>query len=395
MPRSSVLIRLPFLPFPVAFDIMFRHGGFVAFAGAHGGGEEAMYQFWRIFFVSSPVGKIYPARIGQWVEAMCACHAVQCLRHPAHAVYLLRPMRYEIPESVAAWTVVGGGCNQTMRPEFLVHAMCAFLPAAEYQPLLQREWFRVEEVQIRRSVRGWLRFADEVISNHFFTRHWWSGPFHPLGVEEGSTMGRVIVELAQREMHGLKKGIMQEETEVMIRAKEIKEWKASAEKHKVETMPNRKKGDAPKKREILLKHPCIKKKEAAVTNEKGEVPKKPEKATKSPSTTLSAANKQEIERLTHVCYTQQTSILARTRAAISSMRVVTLENNFKRVLCLVVSLSHQHPRIKWSIRMALHQVALEETGRSSWDIERDLYRVMYSREHNPLKGLEQMRFNAQ
>jgi hypothetical protein len=368
-PFSSMLLRLPFLPFSISFDIMFRHGGFAAFAGAHGGGEEAMYQFWRVFFVSSPIGKIYPARIGQWVEAMCACHAVQCLHHPAHAVYLLRPMRHEIPESVASWAVAGGRGNQTMRPEFLVHAMLAFLPAAEYQPLLQREWFRVEEVQIRRSVRGWLRFADEVISNHFFTRYWWSGQkegplLHLLGEEQGSTMGRVIVALAQRETLGLKKGIMREETDKMIRAKEIKEWRASLEKQKTETVAKK---------------------------ERGKAPKKQEKASKSPCTTLSTANKQEIERLTHTCYTQQTSILARSRAALSSMRVVTLENNFRRVLCLVVSLGHKHPRIKWNIKLALHEVALEKTGRSTWDIERELYRVMYSQEYDPLKKLEQLR----
>jgi hypothetical protein len=99
---------------------------------------------------------------------------------------------------------------------------------------------------------------------------------------------------------------------------------------------------------------------------------------------LSLANKQEIERLTH--HAKQMSVLSQVRSALSSLRVVTLENNFRRILCLVISLGHKHPLIKWSIKLALHE-ASQETGRSPWDIERELYRVMYRRDAEPIEKL--------
>jgi hypothetical protein len=360
-----------------------------------------MYQFWRIFFVSSPVGKMHPVRIGQWVEVMCTCFVVQSLPHPAHAIYLLRPVRYEIPESVAAWAIAGGRGNQMPRVEVLINAMLAFLPSAENQGMLQREWFSVNEVLIRRSARGWLRFADEVISGHFFTRHWWTqqreGPFFLLEGEPCETMGRVITRLAQRETLLLRKRIAREETARMRtqlqKAKEIREWKAAQEER-----------DALERREAILKRGAknaAKSKGAAAFpasepqgKPKGKPPRQPHPAAdlKRPppqSLTLSSANKQEVERLVHARYAKQTTILAKAKSALSSLRVATLENNFRRVLCLVVSLGHQHPHIKWSVKLALHEAAVE-TGRSVWDVERELYRIRFRRDANPLEKMVQL-----
>ena len=350
----QLLANLPRLPFSVAFDILFRHGGFAALARIYGP-MEARYQFWRMFFVSSPVGKLRPDSIGLWVEVMCACHIVQSLPHAAHAVYLLRPIRHDIPESVEAWAIAGGRGNQLLCPEILIKAMRVFIPKG-HQPLLQREWFWVSDVHYRRPVNEWLMFADEVVANHLFTRNWWmqkEGPFYLLE-GECSSMGMVIAAMGKQETLRLRKRLVREEVkkymEVLRQARAKKEWKAG-----------------------------IGEKEKSIGKKGGE---KKEKKT----TPLSVANKKEVDRLTQIRYREHTSVLAQVKHSMSSMLVVTLDYNFKYVLCLVASLSHQYPHIKWSIKLAMHEAATE-TGRSVWDVERELQCLVKRRDTGPLAKL--------
>lgn len=332
----QLLAKLPQLPFSVAFDILFRHGGFAAFADAHG--PEAAYQFWRMYFVSSPVGKLRPKSVGQWVEVMCICHVVNSLPHPAHSIYLLRPVCRDVPESVAAWTIAGGRGNQMRPPELLIRAMRIFLSRQGDQPMLQREWFPVSDLFFKRSVSEWRRFADEVISNHLFTRYWWrdqkEGPFYLLGAHK---MDEVLVKLAHRDTAHLKQRLRRVEAANMLRRLRAKRAR---------------------------EHKPIK-------------------------TSLTSSNKQEIEHTTSVRCSEHESALSRTRRALASMMVVTLENRFGRVLRLVTSVYRKFPRIKWSIKLALHEYA-SETCRSVWEIERELHRVRYSCEMDPLAQLESL-----
>ena len=363
----QLLARFPRLPFSVAFDILFTHGGFTAFERIHGSTEEALYQFWRIYFVSSPIGNLNPAIISQWVEVMCTCHVVQSLPHPAHAIYLLRPVSHEIPESVAAWAIAGGRGNQLPRPEILIRAMRVFIPKG-HQPLLQREWFWVSDVHHRRSLRKWLRFADDVIANHAFTRYWWmgqrEGPFYLLGNGRLNTTDQVIANLAQRETLCMKKRLKRDETAKMV--KQVQRARARKEMK-----------DAEQKGQTIIPH------------SKKSTPVQPPTIVQRQHPTLSATNKEEIERLTKLRYSEYTSALSQAKSALSSMLVVTLDKHFRGVLCLVVSLGYSYPLIKWSIKLALHKVAVE-TGRSNWDIERELYRVMYRKDSDALKKLTQL-----
>ena len=356
------------------------HGGFSAFERIYETTAEALYQFWRIYFVSSPIGILNPDRIGQWVEVMCTCHIVQSLPHPAHAIYLLRPVRHEIPESVAAWTIAGGRGNQLPRPEILIRAMRVFIPKG-HQPLLQREWFWVSDVHYKRSLRKWLRFADEVIVNHAFTRYWWfrqkEGPFYLLeneGEEGLDTMDRVIKRLAQRETLSLGKRLKREETAVMMKqlhwVKVKKEMKDAENAISVVSVARGQSGKQACKTKMIQPPPPP---PSALTKKKSSI-------------ILSTANKQEIERLTKLRYSEYTSVLSQAKAALSSMLTTTLDMNFRRILCLVVSLGYQYPHVKWSIKLALHGVA-EDTGRSNWDVERELHRVMYKKESDALKTL--------
>ena len=359
----QLLIQLPRLPFSAVFDILFRHGGFVAFADAHG--PEAMYQFWRIFFVSSPMGKLDPLKISAWVEAVCACHIVQSLPHPAHAVYLLRPVRFEIPESVSAWAIAGGRGNQTIPPNILITAMKVFLDRNwPDQPLLQREWFCVSELLVKRSAAGWMQFVNDIISNHLFTRYWWNQqkecPFRMLDGAHGSlSMGKVIVLLSQRETLALRHSLKRAETVSVIRALRRKKW---IREHSGRS------SNPP---------PCSK---------KGAIAERP----KPPPILLSSDDKKEIVRLAQSRYVEHTKTLSQVNSTLGFMQVATLDDHFHRVLSLVVSLGRAFPRIKWSLRLALHKVA-DETGRSVWDIERDLHRAMHAPAvQDPLTKLKRM-----
>ena len=391
MPSTQLLLLLPRLPFAAAFDILFAHGGFAAFARVHGGSTpEALYQFWRLFFVASPVGKLHPARISHWVEVMCACHVVQSLAHPAHAVYLLRPVVLEIPESVAAWSVAGGRGNQLLDTESLVRAMRVFLPAGD-TGFLQSEWFSVAEVRKQRSVAGWRAFADEVVQNHAFTRYWWSGqregPFY-LVQSSMSSMGEMITKLVQREMVGLSNALRREET-----AKAMQKLKRDREKRKwlagLDEADNAKKAkpDSPSTPSSSKAAQGAKKKKNPDPPSTFSSPSSNHSSASPPpkSNTLSSAAKQEISRLTYLHHTQHISILAQVQQALSSMGSAVFKAHFKHIMCLIVSLGHQHPRVRWSLRQALHKRAAG--GFSVWEVERQLYRWMYRRDVDPLQKL--------
>lgn len=378
----KLLLQLPRLPFSVAFDILFRHGGFAAFVDAHPDRQEGLYQFWRLFFVSSSVGKLHPETMGQWVEVMCVCHIVQSLPHPAHAIYLLRPIRREIPESSAAWGIAGGRGNQLMCPETLVRAMKLFIPvtAGSNPPvLLQREWFWVADFRVRRSLSEWLLLADEVISSHVFTKHWWmqqrEGPFFLLGAAANANMGSVIECLAMREAECMKgrthrKETLKMEKDIQHKLSKKNEMRApESGKSKASSREPPKTAHAPSN-------------QRSIDERKRMAPPAPKEKPPTPS----HAQKQEIiSRVIAYC-TLQISVLSQASRALASMDVSTLDHRFKHIACLVVSLGCLHPRIKWRIRKALHDVAFH-TGRSTWDIERELYRWAYRRDSLPLEKL--------
>ena len=402
---NQLLIHLPRLPFTAVFDILFRHGGFAAFVAIFGGRhDEAMYQFWRMYFVSSPVGKIHPVRIGQWVQVMCACHIVQSLPHPAHAVYLLRPMRHEIPESVSAWAVAGGGGNQLLQPEILIRAMRIFLPTDNSHPLLlQNEWFWVADVHKKRSLDQWLGFADEVIRDHAFTQHWWEqqreGPSYMLPGFETMQMGTVIARLARREMEGLMRRLLRGETDAMRAQLEekrrLKQFRKEAEEKKEEERKAAASSSGKKKQSSSSDRKGGKKGKPSSSPPPpppSNTPKQHPPAIVTPPSpsppviVLSQSNKQEIQRLATLRFTRYNSTLMQVKTTLSAANATVLDKNLRRIMSLVVSLSHRYPRIKWSIRLAMHEVAAQ-TGMSVWDVERALYRLRYRKEADPLAKL--------
>lgn len=391
-PPFQLLLKLPRLPFSAAFNILFGHGGFAAFVRVHHCSAEALYQFWRLFFVSSPIGKLNPATIGQWVEVMCACHIVQSLPNPAHAVFLLRPVVREIPESVAAWSIAGGRGNQLLNPEMVVGVMKVFLSASDQRPSQceEEEWFpladtvaRVREGDSRRqSVANWRQLADEAVSNHAFTRHWWTaqreGPFFLLLDDRRVLpMGEMIAVLVQRERRWLEGRLKREETAKMQR--EV-EWKRRR-RLVVGEDGGRLSANKQQQRSGHVK-PVDKRCSESLPSLGVPLPKKP---TPASSTTLSSSSKSEIARLTSLRLSDHISALVQVTQALRSMSRARLSRQFKFVACLIVSLGYLYPRIKWSLRLLLHE-AVADT-RSHWAVERELYWVRHRRDADPMQKL--------
>ena len=343
----NLLSKLPSLPFTIAFDILFRHGGFAAFVDAHHGRvSEASYQFWRVYFISSPAGKLYPSATSLWVEVMCTCFTVQSLPHPAHCVYLLRPVCNDIPESANAWSVAREVVIHP-HPETLIRAMKIFLSGECKTAYLQREWFCVADVCVCRSLEGWLLFAEEVISHHFFTRNWWmrqrEGPFCLLSGEMPK-MSDIISYLSKRECAHLMGRLIREETGDAVYA-------------------NRKKME----RKQWL---------AALPSDKKAAPKAPK--------SLTPKEKEEINRLAGIRYTKLISIATTFKLALQNL---TDENLTGRVVYLTAALCNQYPRIKWSLRREFHERMVHI---STWDLERELYRFNNRKDKDALSKLKRM-----
>ena len=106
------------------------------------------------------------------------------------------------------------------------------------------------------------------------------------------------------------------------------------------------------------------------------LPKNPTTTATTPS--LSTSSKSEIARLTSIRLSDHTSTLVQVQQALSSMKTKTLSRQFKFVACLIVSLGHLYPRIKWSLRLLLHEAVAG--ARSHWAVERELYWVRYRRD---------------
>lgn len=439
-----MLARLPCLPFAVSFDILFSHGGMDAFIAAHrrtgprrldarriteGGEAEALYQFWRIYFVSTPMGKVYPRSIGLWVDAMSTLHIVRSLRHPSDAIFLLRPEHRAVPESVAAWAVAAACGFQTFPPvEVIVLAMKVLLPRpkpGDAPILLRAEWLWLHDLLVRRTRDEWLQFADEAIASHIFTDAWWRcvalppcegtggggvDGAHPVAAGTTMTMGGAMAALARRERETLKDTLRKAETarllETLAREREKREWRKQLKEAAPEAMGTKKKGKGgggtqetraplPSRRgedpEAGGGKPRGAGGKAAAATAKGSTGKV---AAAAAAPSLTPAQKEEVVRLARLRYKEHVSAVQRAKDALRSMSTVALDKNFSPVSRLVAALSAQYPLVRWNIRLAFHGV-LFHTGRSNWDIERELFRWQRDKTiADPLAKLERLRSSS-
>jgi hypothetical protein len=253
-----------------------------------------------------------------------------------------------------------------------------------------------------RWISGWGSRMSEVIRDHAFTQHWWEqqseGPSYMLPGFETMQMGTVIARLARREMEGLMRRLLRGETDAMRAQLEekrrLKQFRKEAEEKKEEERKAVASSSGKKKQSSSSDKKDKKGKPSSSppTPQPSNTPKQHPPAIVTPPSppppviVLSHANKLEIQRLATLRFTRYNSTLMQVKTTLSAANATVLEKNLRRIMSLVVSLGHRYPRIKWSIRLAMHEVAAR-TGMSVWDIERMLYRLRYRKEADPLAKL--------
>lgn len=149
--------------FEHVFEILFDKGGFNMFHWVFG--KYVCYEFANLFPLEEEL---------DWVCAICACHFMKLLPHPAYAVLLFRDQnsRSKVKESVIAWDLAKQcGLHICFRPRILVGAMRIFCPTGgKFRDAIQMELFHK-----KRSPEEWKSFAEQL----FHVCFWWNQPEAP------------------------------------------------------------------------------------------------------------------------------------------------------------------------------------------------------------------------
>ena len=298
------MLSLPSLPFSCAFDILFRY--------------EAMDH------IESVLGPIMSHH--RWSEIMSACCIVRRLAHPAHALLLLRPPESRIPDSMSAWSVshqmTGFRPPMTLSHGVLIRAMKVFLDDRS-EPF---EWMDASFIKHQTlPLSEWAELARQTVSNYHFEARWWKAwRAESLSIrgevdESVTWIGTATAQLATGEKETLLDALRKEETDKVLKAK-IEQKKAIAAKRPANKPPL-------PPRITAVDAECIE----------------------------SVALKR---RDTHL------RVLRDVEATLRDMRVFS--DQFPRVASLIVRLGYEYPRIRWSLRLVLHEVAIDVEDMPVW-----------------------------
>ena len=301
------------IPFESAFDILFRHGGIVWL-------ETLFPGKWLFLFLGGLDRNL-------WAEIVCALRLVQHLRHPAHALYLLHRVERSIPDSVAAWSVSSRYSDAEwilpVRRDLLVRAMKVFLPRGE----AVYDWMNSMDLTVVQSPLAWRAAAGGCIDSYRFTARWWATQ----GLD-GPTMGAAIASAAEEEEARLGTALLHEER---IRLLEVKrERRREAPVQVVGGRPPR---------------PFVAK--LSMNEEQGAV--------------------FEAER--HLA--DHRNVLKEVRSVLNNrLSTAVFDSSLPRVARIIMGLAKKHPKLRWSLKVLLHQAAIERLGLTLWHVERQLCR---------------------
>ena len=283
-------------------------------------------------------------------EAVTACNIVRQLDHPAHALFLLRPVDARIPDSEKAWSVscrCTGHLTSFVSNDILILVMKVFLPTASatvYEPWLDRYVITYE----KRTLRGWDAFAGEVISNYLFTVNWWSRLKEPVG-----WMGTAVWKRAEEEMAVLADALESAEKELMMDAKRIK---------REETQKRR--PDEPHTKRQKLEAP------------------RPLKLTQNELEVASCnADRQAKEHR---------QLLETLSEIFKEISADTFDKKLHRIAACVVCLGKQYPKIQWNFQHALNCLASDITDMSPWHVQRELAKQATAVVYEPLEALKSL-----
>ena len=272
-------------------------------------------------------------------EIVAASNIVQQLDHPAHALFLLRPVEKRIPDSVNAWSVsvrCTGHRTSFVSNDILILVMKVFLPTASdtvYDPWLDRSIITLEQ----RTLQGWDAFVQGVVSDYHFTLNWWSRVTEPQG-----WMGAAVFKMADDETATLAEALEAEEKVRMMDAKRIK--RESTQKGKQDTRP--------------LK----------LTPNELEIAK------------CSAERK----TMAHARFMEDLT------AVFEAISADTFDKKTQRIAACVACLCKEYPKIRWSIQCVLHQRAHDICDMSPWHVQREIHFQSGHVIYEPLQALRNL-----
>jgi hypothetical protein len=317
------------IPFQSAFDILFRHGAIASL--------EAIFPGRFLFLF---LGR----ERTQWIEIVCALRLVQRLEHPAFALYLLHPVDRSIPESVGAWSVSSRYSDADwilpVRRDLMIRAMKVFLPVRESV----YDWLDGVDLMATQSLDAWKAKALECIYAHRFTQRWWRTEAL---LWDGDNMGAVILYAAAVEMSRME--------QVLLRAECA--------------------------RFIILK---LEKRENQQQLKKRRTAERPLKL--SMNEKQCAKNEAERKLVGHKNVLSEVKTILKDRVSTS-----VFEAHFFKIARIVMALAKQYPRIRWNLKVLIHDAATDRLGYTVWYVERSLCHQATCRlEDEPIVALRAM-----
>ena len=254
------------------------------------------------------------------------------LDHPAHALFLIRPVEPRIPDSLRAWSVslrCTGHAISFVSNDVLILVMKSLLPSADmmvYTPWLDRHGIMMG----KRTLQEWDSFVRGVIADHLFTSRWWSR----VGQFPHTEMGMVVGTMSEKERTLLASDL---EAEHLGRAMEAKRVKRTADgKKPLRLTPN----------EVEMA-------KCGAERHLGE----------------------------------HTRLLKELPDILKGISADSLVRRMHHVAACIVSLCRQHPRIQWNIRYALNWHVNDIVDMSAWHVERELGRHSAAELYEPLEAL--------
>ena len=302
------------LPFQSVFDILFRHEGI--------SGLEKIFPGKSLFLF---LGRRDEKNL--WAEIICALRVVQRLHHPALALYLLHPKEVSNLDSVSAWSVSSRYSDAEwilpIRRDLMIRAMKVFLPREERV----YDWLDGSDLNIVQSPLEWKEMARDCIDSHAFTKRWWNT--QGLGWLDGPTIESAIANAAGDELARLETALLRLER---IRILEIKRWK---------------------------------RKESEKANDKCK--KQPVK--------LSMNEEQCVKAEAIQIFSRHKIIMKEVESTLNSkLSCNVFDSKFQNIARIVMGLTRQYPKMKWSLKVLFHKAASERLGFESWYVERELCR---------------------
>lgn len=322
----------PSMTFEEAFDILFVRGGFAAFPSC-----------WDF------IKKFETVANEKWIHTMCSCRLMEMLPHPMFGVLLFVPEVRSLEESRLAWKAARDCSVAVVDIEVMVKVMRMFCPPELKECVLFDGAWLVSDLYTKRTPTEWVVFAAKAVDGVSFTQMWWAQ--EETLIKDDGGMVVAVRQMAAKEKEMLRFKLIANAKKEMLDAKTLK---AAQLKESKQAEPNH--------------HLAPSKAKKAKTADQ------PIRLTKEELKEAEEVAKTNVDKHNHA--------VSAIKKALAKTKIKTFESDLAGI---VASLTTSFPRVKWSIKLALHD---HFTDISDWEIERRIHgRTWFEIKDDPLTTL--------